>query len=149
MLFKTSSLRLSHLRSELLYVYYRGDSRWRGNCLFSENCSPFVKEMRLETSSFPLIIRMPFSYLPVKTLVSLGLCSSVVPVLGLFEPPADSQSLKTVVPTYSLLSFTLTISPWFDFESVPSDSRLHISLTCHLQCLLSSFFWPHGYAEDI
>lgn len=149
MLFKTSSLTLSHLRSELLYLYYRGESRWRGNCLFSENCSPLVKEMRLETSSFPLIIRMSFSYLPVKTLASLGLCYSVVPVMVLFEPPSDPQSLKTIVPPYSLLSFTHIISPWFDFKSVSSNSQLNISLTCHLQCLLSSFFWPHGYAEDI
>lgn len=150
MFFKSSLLTLSHLRSELLYFYYRGDSRWRGNCLFSETCSPFVKEMGLKTSSFPLIIRMSFSYCLLKSLL-VWACPVLLSLLWYSLSLLLTHSVKIIVPTYiySLLSFTHTISPMFDFESVPSNSQLNISLTCHLKWLLSSFFWPHGYTEDI
>ena len=69
MSFKTSSLLLSHLGSELLYLHNRWSNRWSEDCSFSETCpSPHsMKEVELETSSFPWIITASLPFLSVKT----------------------------------------------------------------------------------
>ena len=149
MSFKTSSLILSHLGSELLYIHYRWSNRWRGDCSFSETC-PHPPTPRRRWGWRPLHSLWWSQHHSASCLLKPLL--SVVPVMVLCWPLAHSHSFSEDCGTYlqpSPLPHTIP-SPSFTLTNVPSDSQaLYCFDLLSAETSVFIFFWLHGYTEDI
>lgn len=116
---KTNSLILYYLIWDQSFYFFIVDEEAGGDCLLSETCAPLVKDIGLETSAFPLIIRTSLPCLPVKTLASSRLVLFCHPCHGtllascsLTLIPQRLWHLLTASPLPHIIP-----SPWFNFVS--------------------------------